>query len=499
MNQIIVMNMIHDLTYVLFLHSQITYKILRTIIPLPSEQMLYKRYGTELKSEIENLLDSNQIKCILEEYRKELNSNEELFATIAYDSATVDPGQTNKSNLFVFNIQPFKGNIKSKIVHISLKEKGKTDESIKQLIHEIVEEGLKQGFHIVFVATDGETGTNDIHMNFGRFIDSLETDDFDEILKQISNYPNLIPVSDWLHLLKDLRTRFSNYTISMFPGSTIFNFRDLNSILKLDDLVFSAEGPSSMRDDLALHLFNSQNLSILAENGEFCAFSCLLPFTLVTISIQSTNLTSKARYLLIKIAYNILIELNDDSYGLRSRKGKKSPNTSVKFAENMAYRRVMNSIISLGYALMNFEENISLSRIFTHLVEYIFGYMRRLSYNKDESHVAVSALAKQQISQEIMRKYGLDSVYIRGRIDAAEDNINDLTSNWKLELCELQIDAISDEINQLMEGSLCFENTQTQKLLNFICENTPSLIPSLNTKKRKGDAILSRQIAYNKT
>lgn len=37
---------IYDLSNILFLHSQIIYKILRSIIPLPSEQMLYKEYGT---------------------------------------------------------------------------------------------------------------------------------------------------------------------------------------------------------------------------------------------------------------------------------------------------------------------------------------------------------------------------------------------------------------------------------------------------------------------
>lgn len=97
----------------------------------------------------------------MNEFRKELNSDEEIFATVAYDSATVDLEESNKSNLFVSNLQPLKGNINSKIIHISLKKKSRTDESIKRLINEMVEEGLKQGFHIVFVATDGESSTNE--------------------------------------------------------------------------------------------------------------------------------------------------------------------------------------------------------------------------------------------------------------------------------------------------------------------------------------------------
>ena len=40
----------YDLSYVLYLHSYITYKILRTILPLPSEQMLNKKYQNKLNT-----------------------------------------------------------------------------------------------------------------------------------------------------------------------------------------------------------------------------------------------------------------------------------------------------------------------------------------------------------------------------------------------------------------------------------------------------------------
>lgn len=84
-------------------YSQITYKILRSIIPLPSEQMLYRKYGTELTSEVNNLLDSSQISFLLDEFRKELRTDKAIFSTIEYDSATVDPKKSGKSNLLVFN------------------------------------------------------------------------------------------------------------------------------------------------------------------------------------------------------------------------------------------------------------------------------------------------------------------------------------------------------------------------------------------------------------
>ena len=90
---------IYNLSYVLYLHSNITYKILRTIIPLPSEQMLKIKFDSQLKAEKDNLLDSNQIEILLNEFKKELTDSKDVFATLAYDAATLDPGKSNCCNL----------------------------------------------------------------------------------------------------------------------------------------------------------------------------------------------------------------------------------------------------------------------------------------------------------------------------------------------------------------------------------------------------------------
>lgn len=112
-----------------------------------------------------------------------------------------------------------------------------------------------------------------------------------------------------------------------------------------------------MRDDLAFHFFNSRKLLIFANNSEFCSLAYLFPYT---IGIQSESLTSQARYELIKIAYVVLNELNTDSEGLRSRKGKKLPHIDAKFAENISFRRTMNTLITLGYALKNLSDNFKI-------------------------------------------------------------------------------------------------------------------------------------------
>lgn len=74
-------------------------------------------------------------------------------------------------------------------------------------------------------------------------------------------------------MLNDLRNGFENNNISIYPGASVSNGKQINDILQLDDLVIIASDPSSMRDYLALNLFNIEYMQLFAEKKEFCAFS----------------------------------------------------------------------------------------------------------------------------------------------------------------------------------------------------------------------------------
>lgn len=488
--------MFYDLSYVLYLHSYVTYKILRTILPLPSEQMLNKKHQNKLNTKKENLLNSEQIKVLLSEFRNELFSSKDIYATLAYDSATVDAENSRDNNLFVFNMQPIDGTIQSQILQIAQNSTGRTDEQIKQIINNIIEEGEKQKIHFLFVASDGESGTNKVHSDFFAFVESLNTTDFDEIVEAVRSYKNFFPSSDWFHIIKDLRSRFSKNSIIMYPNAPVFNSVQLNDILNLPSIVINAKGQESMRDDLALYLFRSQNLSVLADNEEFCPFSFLFPYVMVTIAIQSENLTNDSRYQLVKTAFHVILLLRQNAKGLRSRTNKKSPFVDVRFAEEISCKRTLNTLIVLGFAMRFFNENLEISRLFTHTVEYIFGYMRRLTYGKDKDTAAINALAKQQISKSILRKYNLESLFIRGRVNLNDDNIENYKKDWTLEIKGILFDQIPQELIELMCGEINYSSTETSKLVNFINQYTGSKVPSLNSRKRIGDSIKSRQKAY---
>lgn len=104
--------------------------------------------------------------------------------------------QIKKSLVLLFLIPPFDGRIKSKILHLSQKSENRTDEEIKDAIQRIAEEGLKNNIHFIYVSTYSQSGNNEAHCNFGKFIDSISIDNFDEILLNVPKYNCLIQLSD---------------------------------------------------------------------------------------------------------------------------------------------------------------------------------------------------------------------------------------------------------------------------------------------------------------
>ena len=82
-----------DICFLIYINSNLTYRLLRKFIPLPHPDNLRKEYRDTIKNKEDNLLNKSQIKYLLEELRKEMtkDENEPIVACIAFDAATIDP------------------------------------------------------------------------------------------------------------------------------------------------------------------------------------------------------------------------------------------------------------------------------------------------------------------------------------------------------------------------------------------------------------------------
>ena len=175
-----------------------------------------------------------------------------------------------------------------------------------------------------------------------------------------------------MHLLKNLRTRIIDNKIILFKGSKIFIINRIGEILDLKDVVI--RGRETIRNDFAIRLINDKNITIFGENEEYCNLIFMLQFVLFTIVIQSENLSIDFRTQFRLLSYGIIVQIAKES--------EKLPQQRSKYTENVAYLlytikiRTLNTIIGVVYPLHEYGNDIIISRLGTHIVEFIFRRMR---------------------------------------------------------------------------------------------------------------------------
>lgn len=432
---------------------------------------------------------------MLEELRGEMlkEENEPIIATIAFDAATIDPRNQGSNGVFLYNYQPLEGDSPTKVINLLTKDNGKADDDVLLRLKDIEKAGKEVNIIFRFVASDSDSKTNILHNKFRDYIDQYEGDDFDELLEHIDKYPEMIPISDWLHLCKNLRTRFANHKIILFKGSQVIDPEIICEKLGIDRKVLTAAGRESMRDDLALKLINFGNLEKLANLEEYCCLVLLLPFVLFTDVLQSTNLTIEARKKLCFISYEIMTLLFNESKGIQTVKSKNSD--KVGYLRNTMRERTQNTIIGFAYALEYYGNNLMTSRLGTHIVEFIFGHMRNGCNGYDVLDKCIFQIVKSDITKEILEKYGKDELPIAGRSHPGGACFSE---KWNIDIGDdIDIGKVPNECIQLIHGNLQYKNSNIEKLFTFLSENAPTKVPE-SGKSISCAKIQARQIHYSK-
>lgn len=483
-----------DICFMIYINSNITYNLLRKFIPLPHPDNLRKEYKDTIKNKEENLLNKNQIKFLLEELRNEMvkDENEPIVAAIAFDAATIDPRNQGSNGLFVFNFQPLNGSQRTSIVNVDTRDNGRVDDGIIQRAKEIQKIAEELNIFVRFVASDSDSKTNQLHTNFRNYLNKFQGNTFGQLIEYIDKYTEMIPMSDWLHLCKNLRSRFISQKIILFKGSQIIDPEIICQKLQLDPKVFNAVGRESMRDDLALKLLNFDNLKKLANFEEYCCLVLFLPFVLFTNVLQSKNLSVNARKQLCFISYDIITLLYNESYNIQNVKSKNSQN--VGYLRNSMRERAQNTIIGFAFALEYYGNTIMTSRLGTHIIEFIFGHMRNGCNGYDVLNKCVYQLVKSEVTKEILEKYDKEEMPIAGRAHPGGSCFSD---QWNIDIDEnINIDEVSKECIQLIHGKLNYNNSNIRKLITFLSENAPK-VPEMNGSISCAK-IHARQVHYSK-
>ena len=489
----------YEIAFVLYTYSPSCYEILRNIIPLPSEVSVRGKFSEAIKRKQDNLLNLDQVKLIYDQIRSsyEIDETQEVVSSIAFDAASADPKHTNTNNIFVYNLQPLNQSLDSHVIHISPKSNGKASQDIISNSDDIAKIASTVHIHVIYRCTDGDPNTNDLHSDFQKYMKHCPSHNFKDMIEYANRYSKLIPITDWLHLLKNLRSRLIHQDILLSTDLPVLDFVKLSSQLQIDEDIYKASSQLAMRDDLALKIFTTTNLAKLFDSSIWNEFIFIIPFVLVTNVIQSGTLSVDARIELLELSYNLIDVIDQESEGYPESPKQHSKNAC--YLTNSQKMRAQNTILALAHALTFHSDNINLSRLGTHLVEFVFGNMRRVSHQKDTPDALISSLVKTDLCSEIIKKYKLKQKR-KGRVNFGGSKYD--SDLWVKGIpFDIEHSNIINEVLEILHSSID-DRIGTQlpflnKLVHFLDEFSPS--PEIvMSRDISGAAPYVRNIIYNK-
>ena len=198
---------------------------------------------------------------------------------------------------------------------------------------------------------------------------------------------------------------------------------------------------------------------------------------------------------MLELAYNMLKTITPYSSHITTmpREGK-----IASFLTNMQYIRATNTILGIAHALTYYGKNISLDRLGTHLIEFLFGRMRRMSHDNNDSESLTRSLVKAKIADDLQEEYDLKSKP-KGRVNFGGTKYD--PEEWIVTLPELIVHGLIKDLNKIMKKDLgqIFQKSQIDsfyQLSEFFIAKSPN--PPINLGSMlSGSQPYARNVLYN--
>lgn len=263
---------------------------------------------------------------------------------------------------------------------------GTSNKSIVEKLDEIIFLIEKENKFVVdFIATDGDSAFDKKHKKFFKIIESILQDQtcYKEKVLKLKDQKH-IPVSDFLHLLKNARSHLLNHIMMVDPDSLkCVSMSLFQEITQISNVINDRSSISAQKDSYTLELFSWLTFEKLLINKHFEGDYYVLPFCYLIQAVCSQNLNREERLTLLEFAvYNFYDQLRN------VRKSEPTDFFTPSFTENSLgtlFReeifiiRCINTCFAFSIALFKYD-NVAFSRIGTHNNENYFGKIRLLSH-----------------------------------------------------------------------------------------------------------------------
>lgn len=467
------------------------YKLIRQVLPLPSESCLRFHFQDEINNTRSLISEKERIpehifRLLSDSFEcgEPITIGVDAFAfRTFYEGGTMHGARKQQfSNGFVFMQIPLNADRKVKVVHVLKKETGNFNSSIDDVFHIIANQYHELGLRCWFKATDGDRYVNNEHDCFFEQYIEQDRSNYESLVS--STYQLLldtniiIPISDPLHLAKNLRGKFLDHdvvmTLASGGGLLSVTAHSLEQILKLGLALTDSSQLGRMRDVYVTEIFKLHNVCLLLKSKMYHAAYLLLPFSCLFTLLYAENLSCQARFSLAHLAYVAIDKLFSDAekvvrakVGVTYRYSKSSK--AITCAEPAYFKRMMHTLIAYGIALSYGPRHLRLDAIGTHLVENAIGIARSTS-NSTEYPRILTAFANAEIRKELAHELDVE-LYVSRRINDGGAKVMTLSESgvsWPEEWDPSAIakmlhksckrDLSEEQQNELEQFLRCFED-----------------------------------------
>ena len=433
-----------NVAMLLSLTSAKTYHILRQIFTLPSVSGLYQRFGEQLSAVKAKITDLRFARDILLKVAKSaaklpqptqytLAVDAFSFRTFASTKLATTATETNQqaqnpttvklNNGFIFLLVPHDYRVPIKLVHLAAAPSGSYNATIHERTEFILNTAREVGLRVTCQATDGYPGVSSLHEDFYDKHVLENSGNYGELITNIWTWlcedkTGIMPVSDPLHVWKNIRSRLISRPICLFDKSVRTDIESIKQTLDLGPALDDVSHIGKMRDVYVLKLFTFENVSKLLGAGNYIAAFVLLPFAAWLLVVFSTRIDDQLRLFLCELSFQLLSRFLSEFDTLQAAGVQQKacdPDKPCTLTEAHSIRRMLNTLAACGCVIFYGPNKLRMDSLGTHLVENAIGIARSTSFDPRYERV-LTTFAHNELRKEIAIDNGI-TLYVQARIN----------------------------------------------------------------------------------
>ena len=457
----------YKISMLIYLTSAKTYKILRQMLQWPSVSSLYRHYSAQISAIKDRLVNIEGITEGLSELRDardclvksgvRVNTQFTLaidaFSFRGFMGSTMTPlKDTSRSvdatmqsteasseglaerrdvlpekccynNGFLMLVIPHDFRLPVKLLHLAVSSNGAYNKPIDEKAQLIMQKANEMKIRIWFRATDGDPGVSASHTNFYEQHVSGKVSNYSNLIKDVwtwlcADVNAFVPISDPLHIWKNIRSRFITRRIVLFKDSPATDIDAVRKALCLGNALDDDSQIGKMRDNYVMELFTFRNVSKLIRAKQYTSAFLLLPFACWIAVTFAEQIDREFRIFLCELVFQLLVQylaafqdIPEERFnGLASDEKEQTA-----FSRGHYVKRMLNTLCAFGVTLVFGSDALRMDSLGTHLVENAIGIARSTSSDHRCERI-LATYAHNELRKEFAAHLDL-SLRVQGRLN----------------------------------------------------------------------------------